>query len=144
MQTIQDLIRRVKTGAQPVVTFKDGIGDKESYAEEGMRARLLSVEQERDGVVKIRFDFEEFEAHNRPLESRNYYDRSGVACLTAREAGYYKPQEDLYFDRDEQLYSLLTVEDAAAERVYAAYKAEESPLGYVAWLEQKLLAAGVL
>ncbi len=144
MQTIQDLIQRVTSGAQPIVTFKAGIGDKESYAETGMRARLLGVGEERDGVVKLRFDFEAFDGHNLPLESRNYYDRSGVACLTAREAGYYKPQEDLYFDREEQLDTLMTVEDVGAERVYAAYKAEASPLSYVAWLEHKLMSAGLL
>lgn len=144
MKTIRDLVEALKDGKRPVVTFTGRIGDKESYAEQGMRARLIGapVREDQD-VVKLRFDFEEFSAHNTPLESANYYGQDRVANLTAREAGYYKPQDDLFFDLDEVLSELMVLEDDAAIALFQAYKAEGAACSYVSWLERKVLAAGL-
>lgn len=141
MKTIRDLVEALRGGKQPVVTFAAGIADKDSYAEAGMRARILGQPAHEDNeVIKLRLDFEEFAAHNAPFESAHYYDKDQVPCLTARQAGYYKPQEDLYFDLDEEMARLMTIEEDAAIALFAAYKAEGAACSYVAWLERKVLA----
>lgn len=142
MQTIRDLLEALQNGKRPVVTFKDGISEKESYAEAGMRARIVGLSApDRDGVLKLFFDFAEFDVHNTAFESANYYDKNQKPVLTARQAGFYKPQDHMYFDLDEQLSELMVLEDPAATALFDAYKAEGSTLSYVAWLEHKVLAA---
>lgn len=141
MKTIRDLVEALKGGKQPVVTFVGRIEDKESYAEPGMRARIIgqAVAQDSD-VVSLRFDFEEFAQHNMPFESNRYYDKQHNPCLTAREAGFYKPQEGLYFDLDEVVAELMTIEEDAAIALFEAYKAEGTSCSYISWLERKVLA----
>lgn len=142
MKTIRDLTEALRAGSRPVVTFCEGIGEKESYAEAGMRARILgATPMDHDGVLRLTFDFAEFETHNASFESANYYDKGGKPVLTARQAGYYKPQEDLYFDLDEELATLMQLEVAGSVALYNRYKAEGCPGTYVGWLEHTVLAA---
>lgn len=142
MKTIADLCQFLQSGKQPVVTFKAGIDDKESYAEKNMRARVLRcTSPDSDEVLKLTFDFEEFDAHNTPLESSNYYDAKGAPTRTAKQAGYYKPQEDLYFDLTELVDDLFIFESGAAIALFEEYKKEAPTRSYVSWLEQKVLAA---
>lgn len=141
MKTIADLLSYLRTGAHPVVTFKKAIEDKESYAEPGMRAQVVRAESTGDDdVVRIKFDYEPFAAHNAVLESANYFDKEGRAVLTARQAGHYAPQEDLYFDLSEALADLLEVESGAAIEVYKRYLADPQGKSYVQWLESRLQA----
>lgn len=141
MNTIADLINYIRTGAQPVVTFKKAVEDKESYAEPGMRARVVRAEPVGDDdVVRIRFDYEPFAAHNALLESANYFDKEGRAVLTARQAGYYAPQEDVYFDLSEALADLLEVESDAAIEIFRRFLAAPEGRSYVQWLESRLQA----
>lgn len=86
------------------VQFTSKIEDMEAYPEKGMRARIVSIDEEdthmsdlHDHIYKITFDYSEFDEFNKSLESANYYDGKGVACLTAREAGMYDEQETIYF-----------------------------------------------
>lgn len=142
MKTIQDLIDLIKTGRTPIVTFGKGIDQKEEiYPEPGMRGRVVSATVDKDDVAKILFEFDEFKAHNTPLESSNYYDKQGNPTLTAQAAGFYKPVDDVYFDLTEPLDGLLTVESDAAAALFETYKAESSPLTYLQWLEAKVLAS---
>lgn len=41
-----------------------------------------------------------FEEENKKFETHNYYDTSGVPCLTAREAGLYKAEDQIYLGND--------------------------------------------
>lgn len=141
MKTIKELVQALAQGSKPVVTFAAGIGDKESYAEAGMRARIVRASgPDRDGVLKIWFDFEEFAGHNKGFESANYYDKAGKPTLTAREAGFYKPTEEIYFDSSEELVSLMSLEQGGVE-LFEEYKAQGCEGTYVQWLERKLLEA---
>lgn len=141
MKTGKDLADAVRQGLRPVVTFGKGIEDKEGYPEAGMRARVVAASDAgNDGMLKVVFEFESFADHNRPLESRNYYDKAGKPTLTAREAGFYTPEEHLYFDADEELSGTLTVTDEGSVLLFEAFKAEGSTLSYVEWLERQLLA----
>jgi hypothetical protein len=92
--------------SKAVVQFTGEVEELEAYAQEGMMARLtkFTVIDERpnprDCVYRIDVDYSEFNAHNLGLEDSNYYNREGKACLTAREAGYYKAQDFLFVGPD--------------------------------------------
>jgi hypothetical protein len=140
MKNIKDLLDALQAGKRPVVTFGKSIDDKEAYAEPGMRGRALSCTAvDSDGVVRVLFDFEEFDAHNTPLESSNYYDKKQVPCLTAKQAGFYKPQEHLYFDLSEELEGLMELESDEALQLFTAFKEQNPGCTYVQWLERQLL-----
>lgn len=140
MKTIADFIKLIQSGAQPVVQFKQGIDEKESYAENGMRARALRVNMSDHEVVKIMFDFQSFDQHNTPLESAHYYDSKGAPTRTAREAGYYYPQEELYFDSDEELVKLFEIQAGHRVELFERYTAAGTDLSYVQWLEDQVNA----
>jgi hypothetical protein len=141
MKTIHDFTELLKTGCQPVVEFKTGIDDKESYAEAGMRAQAVCCSTaDSDGVLRIAFSFSAFDEHNKPFESANYYDRAGNPRLTAREAGYYKETVEVYFDHSEPLDKLFTVLDESSTGLFAQYKASGYEGSYVQWLEQRVNA----
>lgn len=142
MQTYADLMTLVSSGKRPVVTFLRGVEDFETYAEEGMRARVVAA-CPHDDLVQITFAFDEFEAHNRPYEQANYFAKGGGPNITAREAGCYHPQEDLYFEPSEPTRMLRLDSDAALE-LYAEYKtargADKAAATYTQWLEEQVLA----
>lgn len=143
MKAIKDLQETVQAGHLPVVTFKKGIEDKEGYPEEGMRARVIGVTLQSCGeVLDVKFDFSEFDAHNLARESANYYDRSGIAKLTAREAGQYKPSDSIYFGLDEDLSECFDVEPSSVSALVAEYvgiAVAARPATYMQWLEAQVL-----
>lgn len=138
--TIKDFLEILTAGARPVVEFRGGIDQKESYAQPNMRARILGVQNRRDDIIEIIFDFEEFTQHNTPLESTGYYDKDRKPTLTARQAGYYHPQEGLYFDETEVVADVFVVVDDAQVALFNRYKEAGATMSYVAWLEAQVLA----
>jgi hypothetical protein len=140
MTTIQEFIKLVQSGAQPVVQFQAGIGEKESYAEPGMRARALRVQERNDEIVSIVFGFAEFDAFNLPFETANYYDDKGKPTLTARKAGFYNAEDSIYFDLAESLTTTFQVVADDRVQLFESYTASGVIDTYVGWLEQQLLA----
>lgn len=141
METIQEFIELVQSGAQPVVQFQAGIEEKESYVEPGMRARALRVQKRNDEIVSIIFGFAEFDAFNLPFETANYYDEKGNPTLTARQAGVYRAEDSIYFDLPESLTTTLQVVADDRTQFFDKYTASGSTDTYVGWLEAQLLAA---
>lgn len=140
--TISDLLQYLSTGQQPVVTFKKHIEEKEAYAEVGMRARILRAHIGQHDCVEITFDFAEFDAFNLPFETSAFFDKDGKPTQTARQAGYYKPQEALYYDIEALMENELEIVDAQGLALYTEYQTTENkPTTYVAWLEQLVLAS---
>lgn len=138
--TLTDFLALANTGCAPVVTFLKGIEDKAGYAEPGMRARVLRcLGPGADDIVKVVFDFEPFDEHNRLLESRNYYGPKGGAGLTARKAGYYHPQCPLYFAGEEKLKDNFEVESSPRVALFETYRQEAGERTYVQWLVDKVL-----
>lgn len=83
------------------IQFNDKIDNWEMYAEEGMLAVVTKFyfdSSNDDPVHKIFFDFSPYEHENHRRQNANYYDKKGIPCLTAVEAGYYLPQDDIYID----------------------------------------------
>ncbi|PTH79108.1 hypothetical protein [Aeromonas veronii] len=126
------------------VEFNAGIEDQEGYAENGMRATIMSVKKGGDDgdLCVIEFDFTQFDEYNKQFESSNYYDKKGnnKACLTAREAGYYKLHEKYYLyagtnwdgDTDEVFSFLCDMNDIALLKEEFEKSGEAS---YMGWLE---------
>jgi hypothetical protein len=111
-----------------------------------MRARIVSIDEQdthmadlNDHLYKITFDYSEFDEFNKSLESANYYDRKGVACLTAREANMYEPQELIYFGSPElwPFEDYFTTLDARQNALLARFK-ESGTTNYVEWLESQI------
>ncbi len=137
--TINDFANLVLDGIHPVIEFKKGLVEEfEQYAEPGMRARIKGVVIKHNELAEFSVDFSEFEAFNQPFETSNYYDKSGNAVLTARQSGYYIPQDSYAFDlkNDTDLY--FEVVEATSLKLYDRYKKRKSvyePWSYVQWLE---------
>jgi len=141
MERMIDVARAVGSGLRPVVTFKDGIAEKESYPEAGMRARLLSVSNQSDGILKIKFSYAEFDEFNKQFESANYYGQDQLPNKTARETGYYHVEEAIYFDGDELSSRFFDIENNERVALHDEFRAAAPSVNYVQWLEDQLLAA---
>ena len=145
MNTMQCLFNAVRAGSHPVVTFHtSAIEDLEGYPEKGMRARVVGCATKRDDMMALTFDFSEFETHNAPFESANYFDKAGHATLTARENGAYKPQESFYVMADDLVARLMLLESDARMGIFNDYTASGSAQTYVQWLEDHMIAAAMV
>jgi hypothetical protein len=124
------------------VTLKDPIAKCQSYGRPGMRARVLKVRKSGErGNHIVTLDFEEFEVHNKPLESFDWQDSGRIACLTAREAGEYQGVEDYVFSSNEDLADIMEPIDAspAASLLRLFRKTGRPNSDYVSWLEERLV-----
>ena len=131
-----------------LVTFTSKIEDLEGYPEGGMRARIVAVENKytsradlHEHIHNLTFDFSEFDEFNKRFESSNYFDKNHNPTLTAREAGFYKDKEELFFGSPK----LWPFEDYFADMSENSRKLSEEfkasgETDYVAWLEEKLTA----
>ena len=137
----KDFAKLVNSGIRPVVTFKASVDDKEGYWEANMRGRITAARDNGDDVMELTVDVTEFDEFNKPFESANYYDKNQNPTLTAREAGFYKAVDTMYFDANEDVGQVLTVEDDSSIKLFNEYRESGSDLSYVTWLERQVLAA---
>lgn len=138
---MREFSRMVKNGIHPVVTFLDAIEDKEGYLEKGMRGRVTGAIVDGDDLVTLTVDLTEFDEYNKAFESKGYFDKNRNPVLTAREAGYYKPVDTVYFDADEEMNGFMEIESAEALAIHQEYLSSGSLKPYVQWLEEALLGA---
>lgn len=134
-------LKEVLVGAPLAIEFGKGIEELESYAEPKMRAHLIAVELQRDDIAVLKVDYSAFDEYNKAFEQANYYDRNGNPTLTAREAGHYTVQEDLYVMASDDLQPrMLTLLPGASLGLIDEFKAS-GHASYVCWLEEQLMAA---
>lgn len=145
------LTRQDANALKPVVRFTSVIEDIEGYLEAGMMARITKVtEPDTDGVFQVFYDLSEFDEYNRQFEKANYYDSNMVPCLTAREKGYYKPQDDYYTEATEvdgAPYWLTQFEVVPQHGTYLMDRFNERAnknQSYIQWLEQTALSLMVV
>jgi hypothetical protein len=125
-----------------VVEILPGIEDQEAdYLEPGMLMRITRIDLRQEDLTVVHYDVSEFEDRNRPLETANYYDKNQVPCLTAREAGYFKPQDTIYLPGIESYGQFFKpVDPDGSTKLAEAYAArDDKSLTYVAWCEQEIL-----
>lgn len=135
----KELAALIKDGVHPVVTFRPSVLVYENYMEPGMRGRLVSISNERDDMFRLLIDFTEFDEFNQQFESRNYYDKNGVPCLTARESGYYKGSGHIYVDNDSEV-DFFEIEESERLKLHVEFQAGQSDKTYLQWLEDMVLA----
>jgi hypothetical protein len=124
-----------------VIEFGPKVETLETYPDAKMRAHLVAVHLKHDDVAVLSVDYSAFDEHNKALEQSNYYDKHGQPTLTAREAGQYKPQEDLYVTADDDLEEgILSLVPSSSLALYKEFQSS-GQASYVGWLEQQLLAA---
>jgi hypothetical protein len=137
----KELIQMLKSGKLPVATFTDAIKGQETCIEPGMRGRLVSYREDAPECVVFTFDIAEFDEHNRPLETRDYFDASGEPKLTAREANYYNPKEEVWGPIEGEVLEFVIESDLVGALI-ARYEGEALAGGeaegksYVQWLEE--------
>jgi len=138
-----DLRDKVKAGFRPVVRFHKDVADLETYFEEDMFARLIKIGNTYDDHCGFVFDCTEYEDHNVRLETANYYDEHGNACLTAHQANQYNPIEEMYlmYDDDSEIFFHIVEDEVAG--LFIIYDQDETAEGmsYVEWLEEELRKA---
>lgn len=138
--TILEIAKRIisdSTISPNEIQFTKKAEDLESYPEEGMRALLVGARIIDEDVVVLTMDYRKFDEFNKTIESSNYYDKSGVPRLTAREAGCYQPVDDLYMaalDKVSDYFSFLE-----ENTLFNQYIADpDGANSYVEWLENKV------
>jgi hypothetical protein len=127
-----------------VAVMKPGIEECDGFLETGMRARITAIRRKEEDVFVFTFDVTGFDALNAPFETANYYDANGVARLTAREAGAWKPVDDYYLPGPSGWAEMFEIEapDPARSAILKAFAGRNDPAqSYVAWLEAQLAAA---
>jgi hypothetical protein len=140
----KELIQMLKSGHFPVATFTDAIEGQETCIEPGMRGRLISYREDAPECVVFTFDIAEFDEHNRPLETRSYFNPSGIAMLTAREANYYNPKEEVWGPSEGEVHEFV-IENDLVGALIARFEGEAEVGGdavgksYVQWLENIVL-----
>jgi hypothetical protein len=95
----------------------------ESYPDAGTRAVLVGVSFSHDDVILVHVDYGVWRSRNLEIENqnKNYYDRAGVACLSATEAGHYRPQDTIYVMASDEIAKYMTVvpdEETAEHKKY--------------------------
>jgi hypothetical protein len=134
-------LKDLLAGAPLAIELGAGVLELEAYAEPKMRAHLVAVDLQRDDIAVLKVDYSAFEDFNKVFEQANYYDGQGNPTLTAREAGQYEPQEDLYVMASDDLESqILTILPSVSLALIDEFKASEHT-SYVRWLEEQLAAA---
>jgi hypothetical protein len=128
------------------IQFTPKIEEMEAYPENGMRARIVSIDEENthrydveDHLYKIKFDYSEFDDFNNELEKSNYYDRNGNACLTARQANMYEPQEVIYFGSPKlwPFEDYFTILGPRSNELLKRFN-ESGSTNYIEWLESQI------
>lgn len=142
MKTWKDVTQALRNGHSVVVEFKKAVEEQEGYLEARMRGRLISFTEEDDTLVRFVIDLSEFDAYNRPFESSNYWDKSGKATLTAREAGYYPEdhREALYADENAAVTDLADIVTDDKLGLYSEFLSAAPGEAYTAWLESQVKA----
>jgi hypothetical protein len=140
MHTFSRLIEAVQAGHRPVVQFNPGIGELEGYAEKGMWARVVEAYDTGNGLARVTFDFTEFDERNRAFETA-CFRKEGGGAQTARQAGHYRPQDDLPFDIGGDIAIYFSVERTKALALFRSYIESGAQQGYVPWLEECVATA---
>lgn len=145
MITFHDLAEAVRAGKTFDVELTEMVESQESYADRGMRGRLVNVREEDEDVLSFGLDLAPYDAHNDSVAKTNYYDKDGKAVLNGKQAGYYPKDgiERIWTSADDNLSTMFVLLDERQARLYSEFLAEppESRGTYVSWLERKLIAA---
>lgn len=134
---------KVKAGYHPVVRFTKRIEDMETYFEENMMARIVNISHDYDDHFSIVFNVDGYNDHNVVLESANYYNTTGDACLTAAEADMHPRRnhmcEDVCFGYDDRVEDWFELVSDDGTELFGQYESlPRNGMSYVQWLEARV------
>lgn len=130
-----ELFTLYKSGFRPIVEFKDGIEEQECF-DPGMKAKLISMNEEDDWGYCCVFDFSDYEDYNKAFEIPVWFGNNGEK-LKWSETSYYPNDKKakVYIGKDNvELFVIVDEHEA-----YADYRKSRSPLTYLMWLEEQYL-----
>lgn len=140
--TFAELAAILKDGVRIPVICTKGVDVLEDYPEENIRLELVrSVPDSEVTILKV--DFSKFDEANKSAETANYFGkRSGAPLITAREAGKYKVQSQLYFDSEALVSEMFELLSEDTLTLSSEYLATGTSVGtYVQWLESLVKAS---
>lgn len=147
----KQFVEYVNLSSVPVmVKFKKSIEDLESFASEGMIAQVInaasSLGVNTGNVYDINFDFSVQAELNKGLQGHDFYINHGdgkSTLGTAIEAHMITPNliDNMYwYDEDNQMENTdKYFEILDQNAVYQAYSSSGTSLGYLAWMEDRVL-----
>ncbi|MFK4135923.1 hypothetical protein ACI2KR_27115 [Pseudomonas luteola] len=134
-------LKELLAGGPLAIEFGTWVEDLDVYAEPKMRAHIVDVGLRRDDIAVLKVDYSDFDEFNKTLEKADYFDAQGNPTLTAREAEFYSPQEDLYvIASDDLLVQVLTILPSQSLALIKEFKSSGCA-NYVRWLEEQVVAA---
>lgn len=143
-EEIENIIKNENT-----LIFNSKINEYEHFFEEGMKAKVIgytfkdSLRFPHDILFTLHLDLTPFEEHNDSLLKNDFFDKDKRPVLTAKEAGYYENEPDLYVSFDatknniDGFYNMFTIKDETND-LYKVWKSKNTETPYVSWLEQEL------
>jgi hypothetical protein len=132
--TGQQVLEMVQSGLHPVIRITDD-RDIESM-DEGMMAVIKSaiITPDDPESVRLVFDLNDFEVHNRSVAKATWFDADHNPTLTWFESNFY-PEDGL----DTLWVDLISdVPFEIVNEKVQRYLASGSTLSYVEWLEQQI------
>ena len=131
------LVDLLKSGKKPLVRLTGVLFD-DSFGQNGMIARVMSVTHEPHDLLQLDFDFNENREHNLSLDEPNWFLGSTDQKGTVLEANHFDDpnnlHEEIFFEEDQD----IPVELVSAGTPLSSYMDSGSKLTYVEWLEAKL------
>lgn len=124
----------IDSGKSVIVKFNNNEIEEYTFLNKSMIAKLYKIE-EMDESFKCYFDISEFDNHNLPLQSSNYYDKNNNPTLTASEKGLWKDKETFYIDENFDEFFDIIEENT----LLGKYIKSNENIGYVKWLENIIL-----
>lgn len=112
------------------------------YPEPGMRFDVVGGIVKESEVGHMSVDYSRFDEFNKSFESHVYYGKNGENDLTAREAGWYKVEEVIYVDPEDDISNYFEIVADERKGLIQAYAELPEPKpSYVSWLEAQVLAS---
>jgi transcriptional/translational regulatory protein YebC/TACO1 len=133
MSTIYEL---VKGGAAPVVSLrKSTLANNDQYGEAGMRARVTSIIEEADEIIRVVINYTEFKKFNRLLETADYYLDGKM--VKASDVDMNVDSESLYLNSISEIDEELSLLDDMGNDLIFLYQSSVDPSekSYVQFLE---------
>ena len=130
------IISLLNNGKKVIVKASENVYDSlEDSMDPGMISRIISVELDGEDSIKVNFDLNGFEAHNKSVAKFDWHDENGNATKTWFETSFYPKNgiETSWFAKDQLLPFELVVENKA----FGDYLKTDMSKTYIQFLEEK-------
>lgn len=133
-----EFIKMMDNGLQPVIEFTKEIEESDYEPNAGMRCKVISYNDCKDGTALLTCNFNEFRKYNKSFAEANFYDKNDKPTLKWFDTVYY-PVDGIYSyyvdttDKYELLFNIVEMSN-----YYKQYIGSKSELNYINWLEKRI------